>query len=67
MKRDDTIFSYKDQVYNLQQKLNDYIQLNQSSSYKSIDDNDFVNKGDGNDKRSNKNRSSSEFHVISLM
>ena len=44
-----------------------YIQLNQSSSYKSIDDNDFVNKGDGNDNRSNKNRSSSEFHVISLM
>ena len=59
-KRDDTIFSYKNQVYNLQQKLND-LHPAQSSSYNSIDNNDFMNKGNENDDRSNKNRSGSEF------
>ena len=60
-KREDTIFFHKNQVYNLQQKLND-LHTTQSSSYKSIDNNDFVNKVRGNDNKSNKNRSSSGFY-----
>ena len=34
----------------------------QSNSYNSIDNNDFMNKGDGNNNKSNKNQSGSEFH-----
>ena len=60
-KRDDTIFSYKNQVYNLQQKLSD-LHRAQSNSYNSIDNNDFMNKGDENNNKSNKSQSSSEFH-----
>ena len=44
----------------MQQKLND-LHPAQSSSYNSIDNNDFMNKGNENDDRSNKNRSGSEF------
>ena len=61
-KRDDTIFSYKNQVYNLQQKFSD-LHTAQSNSYNSIDNNDFMNKVDGNDNKSNKNQSGSAFHV----
>ena len=52
-KRDDTIFSYKNQVYSLQQKLSD-LHTAQSNSNNSIDNNDFINKGDGNDNKSDK-------------
>ena len=56
LKRDDTIFSYKNQVYNLKQKLSD-LHAAQSNSYNSIDNNDFMNKGDENNNKSNKSRS----------
>ena len=55
-KRDNTIFSYKNQVYNLKQKLSD-LHAAQSNSYNSIDNNDFMNKGDENNNKSNKSRS----------
>ena len=55
-KRDDTIFSYKNQVYNLKQKLSD-LHTAQSNSYNSIDNNDFINKGDENNNKSNKSQS----------
>ena len=42
-KRDDTFLSYKNEVYNLQQKLID-LHTTQSSSYKSIDNHDFLNR-----------------------
>ena len=42
-KRDDTFLSYKNEVYNLQQKLID-LHTTQLSSYKSIDNHDFVNR-----------------------
>ena len=41
LKHDDTIFSYKNQVYNLQQKLSD-LNTAQSNSYNSIGNNDFI-------------------------
>ena len=59
-KSDDTIFSYKNQVHNLKQKLSD-LHISQSKSYNSIDNNDFTNTGDENNK-SNKTQSGSEFH-----
>ena len=34
----------------------------QSNSYNSVDNNDFMNKGDENNNKSNKSQSSSEFH-----
>ena len=55
-KRDNTIFSYKNQVYNLKQKLSD-LHAVQSNSYNSIDNSDFMNKGHENDNKSNKSRS----------
>ena len=55
-KRDNTIFSCKNQVYNLKQKLSD-LHAAQSNSYNSIDNNDFMNKGDENNNKSNKSRS----------
>ena len=45
----------------MQQKLND-LHTAQSNSYKSIDNNDFMNKADGNDNKSNNNWTGSEFH-----
>ena len=42
-KRDDTFLSYKNEVYNLQQKLID-LHTTQSSSYKSTDNHDFLNR-----------------------
>ena len=60
-KRDDTIFSYENQVYNLKQKLRD-IHTAQSNSYNSIDNNHFMNKGNENNNKSNKSHSGSEFH-----
>ena len=60
-KRDDTIFSYENQVYNLKQKLSD-IHTAQSNSYNSIDNNHFMNKGNENNNKSNKSHSGSEFH-----
>ena len=59
-KRDDTIFSYKNQVYNLKQKLSE-LHTAQSNSYNSIDNNDFMNKGDENNNKSNKSQIS-EFY-----
>ena len=56
-----TIIEAQGQVYNLQQKLSD-LHRAQSNSYNSIDNNDFMNKGDGNNNESNKNQSCSEFH-----
>ena len=44
LRRDDTIFSYKNQFYNLKQKLSD-LHTAESNSYNSIDNNDFMNKG----------------------
>lgn len=41
-------------MYKLQEKLND-LDTTQSSSYKSIDNNDFANKRDRNDNKNNKN------------
>ena len=58
-KRDDTIFSYKNQVHNLKQKLSK-IHTAQSNSYNSIDNNDFLSKGNENNNKSNK--SGSEFY-----
>ena len=60
-KHDDTIFSYKNQVYNLKQKLSD-LRTAQSNSYNSVDNNDFMNKRDENNNKSNKSQSGSEFH-----
>ena len=59
-KRDDTIFSYKNQVYNLKQNLSE-LHTAQSNSYNSIDNNDFMNKGDENNNKSNKSQIS-EFY-----
>ena len=42
-KRDDTFLSYKNEVYDLQQKLID-LHTTQSSSYRSIDNHDFLNR-----------------------
>ena len=56
-----TVFSYKSQVYNLKQKLSE-LHTAQSNSYDSIDNNDFMNKGDENNNKSNKSQSGSEFH-----
>ena len=41
LKHDNTIFSYKNQVYNLQQKLSD-LHTAQSNSYNSIGNYDFI-------------------------
>ena len=60
-KCDVTVFSYKSQVYNLKQKLSE-LHTAQSNSYDSIDNNDFMNKGDENNNKSNKSQSGSEFH-----
>ena len=60
-KRDDTIFSYENQFYNLKQKLSD-IHTTQSNSYNSIDNNHFMNKQNENNNKSNKTQSGSEFH-----
>ena len=60
-KCDDTIFSYKNQVHNLKQKLSDS-RTAQSTSYNSVDNNDFMNKTDENNNKSNKSQSGSEFH-----
>ena len=38
----------------------------QLHSYNSIDNNDFMNKGDENNNKSNKSQSSSEFHNTSF-
>ena len=56
-----TIIEAQGQVYNLQQKLSD-LHRAQSNSYNSIDNNDFMNKGDENNNKSNKSQSGSEFH-----
>ena len=53
--------SYKYQVYNLKQKLSD-LHTTQSNSYNSIDNNNFINKGDENNNKSNKSQSGSEFY-----
>ena len=45
-------------------KLND-LHTAQSNSYNSVD-NDFMNKGDENNNKSNKSQSSSEFHNTSF-
>ena len=58
-KRDDTIFSYKNQVHSLKQKLSE-IHTAQSNSYNSIDNNNFLSKGNENNNKSNK--SGSEFY-----
>ena len=64
-KRDDTVFSYKNQVYNLQQKLS-YLHTAQSNSYHSNGNNDFMNKGDGNDNKSNKTKAVLDFMIIEV-
>ena len=61
LRRDDTIFSYKNQVHDLMQKLSD-LHTAESNSYNSIDNNDFMNKGDENNNKSNKSQSRSEFY-----
>ena len=53
--------SYKYQVYNLKQKLSD-LHATQSNSYNSIDNNNFINKGDENNNKTNKSQSGSEFY-----
>ena len=58
---DDTIFSYKNQVYNLKQKVSD-LHTTQLNSYNSVDNNDFMNIGDENNNKSSKSHSGSEFH-----
>ena len=64
-KRDDAIFSYKNQVYNLQQKLS-HLHTAQSNSYNSVGNNDFTNKGDGNDNKSNKTKAVLDFMIIEV-
>ena len=61
----DTVFSYRNQVYNLKQKLSDS-RTAQSTSYNSVDNNDFINKTDENNNKSNKSQSVLNFMIIQV-